>query len=121
MKNGCNLFLDWNILLDNKGGPNHVANYCAAPMMLDENNRVTKKVTYDIIGHFSKYIQTGARRIGVSGYTDKLDYVAFENPDGKIVTVVLNRQEEDLDFYLRKENKQTRIEMKAKTIVTIVE
>lgn len=121
LKNGCNLFLDWNILLDNKGGPNHVANYCAAPMMLDENNRLTKKVMYDMIGHFSKHIQPGAKRIGISGYTDKLDYVAFENPDGKIVTVVLNRQEEDLDFYLRKNNKHTRIEIKAKTIETIVE
>ncbi len=120
LKNGCNLFLDWNILLDNKGGPNHAENYCAAPMMLDENNRLIKKITYDMIGHFSKHIQVGARRIGISGYTDKLDYVAFENPDGRIITVVLNRQEENLYFHLRKNNKHTKIEIKAKTIQTIV-
>ncbi len=121
LKNGCNLFLDWNILLDNKGGPNHVGNYCAAPMMLDENNRLTKRVTYDMIGHFSKHLQAGAKRIGISGYTDKLDYVAFENPDGRLVVVVLNRQEEDLDFYLRKDNKHTRIEIAKKSILTLVE
>lgn len=121
LKNGCNLFLDWNILLDNKGGPNHVGNYCAAPMMLDENNRLTKKIMFDMIGHFSKYIQVGAKRIGISGYTDKLDYVAFKNPNGEFVVVVLNRRDEDLEFYLRINNKHTKIEIPQKSIITLVE
>ena len=30
---GMNGYMDWNMLLDEKGGPNHVNNFCAAPIM----------------------------------------------------------------------------------------
>ncbi len=30
---GMNGFIDWNLILDRQGGPNHVGNYCDAPVM----------------------------------------------------------------------------------------
>lgn len=33
--NGTNGWTDWNILLDQKGGPNHVGNFCFAPIHAD--------------------------------------------------------------------------------------
>ncbi len=119
LKNGCNLFLDWNILLDNIGGPNHVGNYCDAPMMLDEENNLKKKPSYYMIGHFSKHINAGARRVAISSYTENLDYVAFENPNGEIVAVILNRQDREQKFVLRANGKSKELSLDAKSILTV--
>ena len=89
--NGCNVFCDWNILLDETGGPNHVGNYCDAPIMADtENDVVYIHDSYYYIGHFSKYVKKGAVRIGSSKWTPDLDTVSFKNPDGSIVSIVMN-------------------------------
>lgn len=84
-------YLDWNIALDQRGGPNHVGNFCDAPVLV---NTVTKEVTYTpafyFIGQFSRYVAPGARRVNSSGGPAALQSVAFVNPDGAVVTVVLN-------------------------------
>lgn len=95
-------FIDWNILLDEMGGPNHVGNYCDAPIIADtKNNKIIYESSYYYIGHFSRFIRPGAVRIGYSKFTDKLEVTAFKNPDNKIVVVVLNRTEEIIQFSLR--------------------
>ena len=55
---GVSTFLDWNLLLDEQGGPNHVGNFCAAPVMLEpeEQDGYVKKLMYYYIGQFSRYI-----------------------------------------------------------------
>ena len=100
--NYCNAFIDWNLLLNEKGGPNHVGNFCDSPIMADtENDEVFIHDSYYYIGHFSKYVKSGAKRIGSSKFSDKLETVAFKNPDGSIISVVLNRTDEDVEFSLR--------------------
>ncbi|MNC48865.1 O-Glycosyl hydrolase family 30 [compost metagenome] len=93
---------DWNIVLDEQGGPNHVENYCDAPIIGDtKNDEITFESSFYYIGHFSKYIRPGAKRIGFSKYTDKLETTAFRNPDGTIAVIVMNRTEQELPFTLR--------------------
>jgi len=100
--NHCNLFCDWNLVLNEKGGPNHVGNFCDAPIMADtENDRIDIHESFYYIGHFSKYVKKGAKRIGSSKWTSELETVAFKNPDGSIVSVVLNRTEDDVPFCFR--------------------
>jgi len=100
--NYCNLFCDWNLVLNEKGGPNHVGNFCDAPIMADtENDRIDIHESYYYIGHFSKYVKKGAKRIGSSKWIFDLETVAFKNPDGSIVSVVLNRTGEDIPFFFR--------------------
>lgn len=102
LKAGMNAFLDWNILLDAKGGPNHVGNFCEAPLLCDpETDTVEKKLSYDYIGHFSRHIDPGARRAASSCYTDKLETVSLCNPGGALVTVFLNRTDKPLPVVLR--------------------
>lgn len=56
-------WIDWNLVLDEKGGPNYVGNYCEAPIMLNtETNEVIYNISYYYIGHFSKYIKPGAKK-----------------------------------------------------------
>jgi glucosylceramidase len=94
---GMTSFLDWNIMLDEKGGPNHANNLCDAPIMVDtQNNTIDVHLSFDYIGHFSRYIKKGAKRIAYSKYTDKLEMTAFKNPDGALVLVMLNRNDYDI-------------------------
>lgn len=99
---GTNGYMDWNLLLDELGGPNHVKNYCAAPIMCDTaDGTMEKRLSYYYIGHFSRYIKRGARRVATTRFTDKAETVAFRNPDGELVAVLLNRTAEDIWMSLR--------------------
>lgn len=92
---------DWNILLDEKGGPNHVGNFCYAPIIADtRNNKIHYVNSYYYIGHFSKFIKLGAKRIITSSNRDVLQTTAFQNPDGSIAVVVLNTTEKELPYRL---------------------
>jgi len=95
--NGTVGFTDWNILLDEKGGPNHVGNYCFAPIHANtKTGKLTYLNSYYYIGHFSKFIRPGAKRIISSSTRGQLLTTAFINPDGKIAVVVMNQS--DLKF-----------------------
>ncbi|ETT45079.1 MULTISPECIES: glycoside hydrolase family 30 protein [Paenibacillus] len=102
LNNWMSSWTDWNIVLDEQGGPNHVGNYCDAPIIGDtKNDEITFESSFYYIGHFSKYIRPGAKRIGFSKYTDKLETTAFRNPDSTIAVIVMNRTEQELPFTLR--------------------
>lgn len=87
--------IDWNLLLDSKGGPNHVGNFCEAPIMLKEDGSDFEVMSeYYYIGHFSRFIQPGAVCLGVSVYASAVEAAVFENPDGARVAVLLNRSDD---------------------------
>ena len=97
--NYCNTFCDWNLVLDEKGGPNHVGNFCDAPIMADTvNDEIHIHDSYYYIGHFSKFIKKGAKRIGSSKWTPEIDTVSFKNPDDSVVSVVLNATDKEKQF-----------------------
>lgn len=55
---------DWNILLDETGGPNHVQNFCFAPVHANtKTGELIYTNSYYYIGHFSKFVRPGAKRI----------------------------------------------------------
>lgn len=87
-----NAYIDWNLMLDKKGGPNHVKNYCDSPIMRKEDDAsYIKKLAYYYIGHFSHFIKPEAKRIANSKYTSNIEVTSFENDDGSIVIVLFNR------------------------------
>lgn len=98
---GTVAWTDWNVLLDEKGGPNHVGNFCFAPIHADtKTGKLIYTNSFYYIGHFSRFIKPGAKRISCSTNRDKLQATAFANPDGKIVVVILNTSEQKLPFHL---------------------
>ncbi len=118
---GMNLFLDWNLLLDRRGGPNHVANYCDAPVMCDlEADTVEVKLSHGYIGHFSRYIEPGARRIATSTFSSKLELVAVQNPDGAIVLVVMNPTDDDVAARVRIGGRLASLHLPPQSISTAV-
>lgn len=92
---------DWNILLDQSGGPNHVENFCFAPVHANtETGELIYTPSYYYIGHFSKYIRPGAVRISTASSRSHLLATTFKNSDGSIVTVVMNQSDLEIEYKL---------------------
>lgn len=85
-------WIDWNMVLDEEGGPNHVSNFCDAHVTVDsKTGEVTYNPSFYYVGHFSRYILPGARRVLCLNDEEKdLHTCAYENPDGSRVAVILN-------------------------------
>lgn len=99
--NGTAAWTDWNILLDEKGGPNHVGNYCFSPVIADtRTNELHYLSSFYYIGHFSKFIRPGAKRISSSSSRANLMTTAFKNTDGKIAVVVMNQGDVQIPYHL---------------------
>lgn len=117
---GINASMDWNLLLDEKGGPNHVGNFCAAPIMCEPAKDIyEKRLSYYYIGQFSRYIKKGAVRIGTTRYTDKIEVTGFLNPDGERVIVLLNKTDKPVEYTLRENEEGCTGVMEAHSIQTI--
>lgn len=128
MNHGLNIYVDWNLTLDENGGPRHhwksggnSGMNCSTPIYCDGiRNEVVKNLLYYYIGHFSKFVQRGARNILTSSWTDKLDVAGFVNPDGSIAVVITNRTENDESFFLRIEDHVMEAAIPAHSILTVV-
>ena len=118
---GMNAFYDWNLILNGKGGPNHVQNLCDAPYLYDtEKKELMERNTLAYIWHFSHFIMPGAVRIGFSRYSSAVDMTAFKNPDGTLVCVILNTQKEELSAHLRIGQEAVRISALPKSVTTFI-
>ena len=117
---GISASIDWNLFLDKMGGPNHVGNFCAAPIMCDaEKDTYEKRLTYYYIGHFSRYIKPGALRIGTTRYSDAVEAAAFLNPDGERVLVLLNKTEKEVPVTVREAGCGMETVLRSHSIYTI--
>jgi glucosylceramidase len=97
--NGAEGWTDWNILLDEKGGPNHVGNFCFAPVHADtRTGELTFTPSFWYLGHFSKFIRPGAHRVEAASSRSSLLTTAFANPDGSLATVVMNATDQPVDY-----------------------
>lgn len=119
--NGMTGFTDWNILLDETGGPNHVQNFCFAPVHADtKTGQLIYTNAYYYIGHFSKFIQPGAKRIIASPSRSQLLSTAFINEDGKTVVVVMNQGNIKTPYFLWINGKAAEVTALPHSIATLV-
>ncbi len=119
--NGTEGWIDWNILLDEKGGPNHVGNYCFAPVIADTKHKtLTYTNIYYYLGQFSKFIHPGAQRVISSTNREHLQATSFVNPNGETVVVVMNNADLSMNYQLFVNNMETSIESLPHSISTII-
>ncbi len=112
---------DWNILLDQHGGPNHVSNFCFAPIHADtDSGELIYTPTYYYIGHFSKFVRPNAERVSTSSSRSVLMATSFINEDNKKVTIVMNQTDDDIKYNFIVDEKQTVLNIPARAIQTIV-
>ena len=118
--NYSNGFIDWNLLLDEKGGPNHVCNYCEALIMYDTiNKNLIYNPSYYVVKHFAHFIGKDSIRINSNVVNDVLN-VAFINKNNQIVVIILNEEnEKEITINIRGNN--YKVILPRHSITTLVE
>jgi glucosylceramidase len=112
---------DWNILLDETGGPNHVKNFCFAPIHANtKTGEIYYLNEYYYLGHFSKFIKPGAKRIISSSNRDALLTTAFLNPDNSLAVVVMNQGDNEIEYKLWIAGKAVDVKSKPHSIATLL-
>eukprot|EP00516_Mucochytrium_quahogii_P004638 CAMPEP_0203761652 /NCGR_PEP_ID=MMETSP0098-20131031/14696_1 /ASSEMBLY_ACC=CAM_ASM_000208 /TAXON_ID=96639 /ORGANISM=" , Strain NY0313808BC1" /LENGTH=566 /DNA_ID=CAMNT_0050655741 /DNA_START=239 /DNA_END=1936 /DNA_ORIENTATION=+ len=108
LNNGVSGWVDWNLVLDLQGGPNHAGNFVDAPILWTSNKTFIKNPMFYTIGQFSAFIPPGSTRIGIKGLTDsyladgQIECTAFKTPEDKIVVVLINDRMVDLPDFIHK-------------------
>jgi glucosylceramidase len=119
--NGAVGWTDWNVLLDETGGPNHVRNFCFAAVHADtKTGQLTYTNSYYYIGHFSKFVRPGAKRIASSPSRSQLLSAAFINSDGRVSVVVMNKSDQKISYYLWLDGQAAQVSSSPHSIQTLV-
>ena len=127
-------FCDWNFMLNEYGGPYHNRSWdepvdgpryedksigCFAPVIYDkQKGELIFTPVYYYIGHFSKFVARGAKRVASTKYSEDLQVCAFKNPDGQIVLVVANICGGRMPLVVRHNDVCTKIVLEPHSIVT---
>ncbi len=113
-------WIDWNLLLDEHGGPNHVGNYCSAPMLADAaRDALLPQSSYACIGHFARFVRPGARRVLCAATRQALEATAFVHADGSTATVILNRGTEAVRLLFEHPGQRVVVELPPSSIATL--
>lgn len=114
-------WIDWNIVLNRQGGPNHANNWCIAPIIVDSKSQeIYYTPLYYIMCHFSKYIKPGAIRIGLKSKIQDLMYTGCRNKDSILVVVVLNHKSTDYDYEIKLAGKSAQLNIPGHSIQTLI-
>ncbi len=118
-------WVDWNIVLDQDGGPNHVGNFCGAPIMIDTK---TKQIYYTPIFHvlsqFSRSIRPGDKAVKTVQVTpdleaDDLHTCATLSPDNVLSVQVLNTSDRSLEYKLQIDSRYAAITVPENAVQTV--
>ncbi|TKD68257.1 glycoside hydrolase family 30 protein [Pseudalkalibacillus hwajinpoensis] len=121
LNNYLEAWIDWNIVLNEEGGPNHVGNYCDAPVIVDtKSGEVYYNSSFYYIGHFSKYVKPGAVRIGCTSVKEDIQSTSFRNESGEIVVILMNENDEERAVNLEIEGQNVAVTMPAHSISTVL-
>nr|WP_231874558.1 glycoside hydrolase family 30 protein [Polaribacter atrinae] len=121
LNNWVDGWVDWNMVLDTKGGPNWFENWCVAPVIVDpEKDAVYFTPLYYTMAHFSKYIRPEAKVIGLENSDKDLQVTAAQNTDGSIAVVVFNEGKTKKSFKISLGEKETFISIDAQALQTIM-
>jgi O-glycosyl hydrolase len=120
-RNWARTVIKWNIALNENSGPHNGG--CTNCTGLVTINSTTGAVTYNhdyySIGHASKFVTTGAYRIASSSLSaNKVESVAFKNPDGSKVLIVVNADNRSQTFKVRWGGQSFQYSLPSKSVVT---
>ncbi|MEW6998688.1 glycoside hydrolase family 30 beta sandwich domain-containing protein [Colwelliaceae bacterium BS250] len=118
-------WIDWNIVLDKNGGPNHVGNFCGAPIMIDtKTGEVYYTPIYYVLAQFSKTIRPGDKALQVDKQLDGLDEDALHASaainDKKLVSVqLLNTTKQPITYSLKIGSQYATVAIAANAVQTV--
>ncbi len=114
-------WIDWNLLLDETGGPNHVGNLCSAPVMADRaSGTLMHQSSYWVLGHFARFIQPGAQRVLCTSSRQAIAATAFVHTDGRTVVVASHPHDQPQPMTLRLNDALWQADLPPRAIATFV-
>ncbi|XP_046964225.1 lysosomal acid glucosylceramidase-like [Vanessa cardui] len=116
-------WIDWNLCLNMRGGPNWVENFVDSPIIVDEEKQqFLKQPMFYAMGHFSKFIPRGSIRIKVVEnkhfFVSRVRHVAFITPKNTIVAVLYN-DGQSRTIHLKNSGKQATLNLPAHSVTTV--
>lgn len=121
LQHGTSGWVVWGMAFDHAGGPNHARNFNHSPLMIDMAQQVIHyNPSYYYIAQFSKYIKPEAARVELRNVPDGLQAIACENPDGELVTVVLNEHTTAKEFCVQRKNRVWCVDIPAHSVATLL-
>lgn len=118
-------WIDWNIVLDSKGGPNHVGNFCGAPIMIDtKTSDIHYTPVFQVLSQFSRSIRPGDQAIQTKTLRgelgdDDLHACATVNADGLLSVQLLNTTKAPLDLNLQLGELMAAVQVPANAVETV--
>ena len=118
-------WVDWNVVLDADGGPNHVGNFCGAPIMIDtETQQVYYTPIFHILSQFSRTIRPGDKAVQTKKDTaelgeDDLHTCATLNDDGMLSVQLLNTTAKPIIYNLQIGAKYAEVTIAANSVQTV--
>ena len=118
-------WVDWNVVLDRNGGPNHVGNYCGAPIMIDvDTGQVYYTPIYYVLAQFSRTIRPGDKAVQTDKKLDGLDDDALHasasvNNDGLLSVQLLNTTKSPINYSLKIGSQYAAIDIPANAVQTV--
>jgi len=115
----------WNLALNQNHEPFlGGCTTCRGVITVDDSTspaQVKPSVDYTALGHASKFVEAGARRIESNTFgAGGLEDVAFQNPDGSIVLIVLNTSESPQPFNLNWHRQSAQYSLRGAEVATFV-
>ena len=115
-------WIDWNLILDKQGGPNHVGNYCSAPIIVDTNSQeIIYQSSYYYIGHFSRFIKQGDSIIEIENNTNLLSLSSVSKKKDFLNTIILNKRDVLENFKYVGTNISVNMSIPKRSIITLIE
>ena len=115
-------WIDWNLILNEQGGPNHVGNYCSAPIIVDTHSQdLLYQSSYYYIGHFSRFILPGDKIINSKNTNDTIDVLSSINDQNIVNTVIQNKNESRVEVNYNRGNVNSVFSIPERSIVTVVD
>jgi glucosylceramidase len=122
LRNDASSYNAWVTMLDDKQKPNNGPFEAGRTIIeLDSKTKTTTlRFDYFLYGQFMKFIERGATRIGSESKGDGLATVAFRNPDGRLVLVVVHRGKEATRTQLECQGRTCVLDVPAEAVLTLV-
>ncbi|MFF7340523.1 RICIN domain-containing protein [Streptomyces sp. NPDC008163] len=122
MRNGGETVIDWNLALDQNGGPHQggCSDRCNGVVEI-ANGNVTRNAEFYVLGQLAKFVKPGATRIGsTSQGNGGVENVAFQNPDGTRAAYVVNSATSAQKFSLTDNGRSLVYTLPAGAVATFV-
>ena len=114
-------WIDWNLLLDERGGPNHVGNYCSAPIIVDtKTQELLYQSSYFYLGHFSRFFNRGDKIIECENTSNQLLSLSGINKNARLTTTIMNKEKDSIPFLYDNGSDKKSYSIPPRSIITII-